>query len=174
MNDNQPERQSLKTEYGCIEYQLVNTPAERMEEAKAFLQSEALKSPQEQDVHKQAAEMALCFPEIRLSVNSMPALEIKKVWPLLFKRQHFLEHLERSMNALFARGAAKLQVLCTFLQSTSKEDGVLEWFLKAQQHTQGGLKSALSVALIPMLLSYFKEKMDFVFRVYELSKMGLI
>lgn len=71
------------------------------------------------------------------------------------------------MNALFARGAAKLQVLCTFLQSTSKEDGVLEWFLKAQQHTQGGLKSALSVALIPMLLSYFKEKMDFVFRVYE-------
>lgn len=81
-NETLPVCLSLKTEYGCVEYQLVNTPAERIE-AKAFLQSEALKSPQEQDVHKQAAEMAFCFPEIRLSVNSMPALEIKKVWPLL-------------------------------------------------------------------------------------------
>ncbi|EEC04180.1 hypothetical protein IscW_ISCW002364 [Ixodes scapularis] len=45
-----------------------------------------------------------------------------------------------SMNGLIASEAAKLQVLHIFLQSTSKEDGVLEWLLKAQQHTKRGLK----------------------------------
>lgn len=91
-------RATPRTTYGCPDWQPpLSSSVRDYEEPKKTLSEESMKSEAEQNVDIQRELMMSAFPAIRLSINckNNRASDVRKEWPLLFTRRHFMSHFKR-------------------------------------------------------------------------------
>ncbi|KAH6946062.1 hypothetical protein HPB50_011362 [Hyalomma asiaticum] len=120
-----------------------------------------------------------CYPLIRKFINSADpvhsAKDIKETWPLLFRKEHLLDHLHRLTGVQLEGKLSNiprdvLLLLTSFLRSNTGNDRVVEWSLKVTHaETNLGHKDAASLGLIPLIVSYFKDDLDYLIQVHEAS-----
>ncbi|KAH6920630.1 hypothetical protein HPB50_028380 [Hyalomma asiaticum] len=157
------------------------TPDE-VESAKKILAKEATKAPCEEDIPLQMKIMRDCYPLIRKFINSADpvhsAKDIKETWPLLFRKEHLLDHLHRLTGVQLEGKLSNiprdvLLLLTSFLRSNTGNDRVVEWSLKVTHaETNLGHKDAASLGLIPLIVSYFKDDLDYLIQVHEGGDVG--
>ncbi|XP_040075642.1 uncharacterized protein LOC115316376 isoform X4 [Ixodes scapularis] len=172
-------KQTSRSAYGCVNWQPATTSSSlhEVEASRKFLLDEALKSTCEQDVCLQTKAMAECYPHIRTFINSSEppysALDVKRAWPLLFVREHLLDHFHR-LTGVCLDGKLSLPkdvlLLVTFLRSSPKNDAVLEWSLKINKaEAEFKDQNAAAVCLLPLLASYFQENLGELFQLHQVT-----
>ncbi|KAM7307513.1 uncharacterized protein ISCGN_011149 [Ixodes scapularis] len=170
-------RATVRTTYGCTEWQppVESINKDECERVKKILAAENLKAQEEQDIEIQDDLMKAVYPAMRLTINTLNnrASDIRREWPLLFTRQHFLAHFKRltstHLEGLFTeKRVVDLELLHAFLRHHVKTDRALQWLAMTERAArEQNRPAALLTGLFPMLCLFFKEKATFLFRTLE-------